>query len=328
MTDEGLCRVGWATAAAAREIGTDRQSFGFGGTGMKSFGNAFQPYGEKFGLGDVIGCRLDLDARVVSFAKNGRDLGVAWEVPRSIAGQAALFAAVSLRNAEVRVNFGGAPLRHPPAGFSPMAAARPEQLTLFEPQQAAAREGRQGASRAEDLHRLPLALVVEPTRELAQQVADELDKFKARIDPPISHELFIGGGDDGRVRGRAALRASAAAAPHAPRAARAEPQARRQHRHRHARCECAWACACVCARARGADAATGRLSALLREGVLDLREVRFFVLDEADRLIEDSGKEFGASRRARGPPRARSHARARTAQFSMRTSDSTPTTCR
>jgi hypothetical protein len=49
MTDEGLCRVGLATRAAGLELGIDRQSFGFGGTGKKSFGKSFEDYGQKFG---------------------------------------------------------------------------------------------------------------------------------------------------------------------------------------------------------------------------------------------------------------------------------------
>jgi len=33
VTDDGLCRVGWASALGTRDIGTDRFTFGFGGTG-------------------------------------------------------------------------------------------------------------------------------------------------------------------------------------------------------------------------------------------------------------------------------------------------------
>lgn len=49
ITDEGLCRLGWATRAAGLELGTDKQGFGFGGTGKKSFAKSFEDYGEKFG---------------------------------------------------------------------------------------------------------------------------------------------------------------------------------------------------------------------------------------------------------------------------------------
>lgn len=46
MTDEGLCRVGWATEKATLNLGTDKFGFGFGGTGKKSFNKQFDDYGE------------------------------------------------------------------------------------------------------------------------------------------------------------------------------------------------------------------------------------------------------------------------------------------
>ena len=60
VTDEGLCRVGWATRAAALELGTDRQGFGFGGTGKKSFGKSFEDYGQKFGTLPASMCHCNL----------------------------------------------------------------------------------------------------------------------------------------------------------------------------------------------------------------------------------------------------------------------------
>jgi ATP-dependent RNA helicase DDX1 len=36
VTDEGLCRVGWSTRAAALDLGTDAHGYGFGGTGCPS----------------------------------------------------------------------------------------------------------------------------------------------------------------------------------------------------------------------------------------------------------------------------------------------------
>ena len=46
VTDEGLCRVGWATTNGKLDLGTDNQGFGFGGTGKKSFARQFDTYGE------------------------------------------------------------------------------------------------------------------------------------------------------------------------------------------------------------------------------------------------------------------------------------------
>jgi heterogeneous nuclear ribonucleoprotein U-like protein 1 len=60
-------------------IGEEPNSYGYGGTGKFATSNKFVNYGEKFGIGDVIGCLLDLDSRPpnMSYAKNGRWLGVA-----------------------------------------------------------------------------------------------------------------------------------------------------------------------------------------------------------------------------------------------------------
>lgn len=46
VTDEGLCRLGWSTAQAKLDLGTDKFGFGFGGTGKKSWGKQFDTYGE------------------------------------------------------------------------------------------------------------------------------------------------------------------------------------------------------------------------------------------------------------------------------------------
>lgn len=55
VTDEGLCRVGWATDRATLNLGTDKEGYGFGGTGKKSFNKQFDDYGEV-GFISVIVC--------------------------------------------------------------------------------------------------------------------------------------------------------------------------------------------------------------------------------------------------------------------------------
>lgn len=71
VTDEGLCRVGWATQDAVLDLGTDRLGFGFGGTGKKSNNRQFDTYGEPYGMNDVIGCFLDLNNLKIKWSKNG-----------------------------------------------------------------------------------------------------------------------------------------------------------------------------------------------------------------------------------------------------------------
>ena len=70
----GILRVGLSTPNASLALGTDDESFGYGGTGMKCSGilryddtprpgqppgSAFAPYGGPFGVGDIIGVLLD-----------------------------------------------------------------------------------------------------------------------------------------------------------------------------------------------------------------------------------------------------------------------------
>lgn len=96
VRDEGLCRVGWSSKAGALDLGTDKHGFGFGGTGKKSHERRFDDYGEPFGLGDTIGCAVDLEEGSVSFSKNGCDFGEAFGIPGHLKGQA-LYPAVVLK---------------------------------------------------------------------------------------------------------------------------------------------------------------------------------------------------------------------------------------
>lgn len=43
------------------------QGYGYGGTAKKSNNRRFDPYGEKYSTGDVIGCLLDMDGRTIHF---------------------------------------------------------------------------------------------------------------------------------------------------------------------------------------------------------------------------------------------------------------------
>ena len=72
VTDEGLCRVGWAARTAKYDLGTDASGFGFGGTGKKSYNRKFESYGEAFGQGDTIGCLLDADAGTIAFSNTSK----------------------------------------------------------------------------------------------------------------------------------------------------------------------------------------------------------------------------------------------------------------
>ena len=88
VADDGLCRVGWATAAASLELGTDVRGWGYGGTGKRSHAGRFEDWGRPYGRGDVVGAALDADAGTLSFSVNGQALGEAFQLPPEVKGQA------------------------------------------------------------------------------------------------------------------------------------------------------------------------------------------------------------------------------------------------
>ncbi|XP_055628794.1 ATP-dependent RNA helicase Ddx1 [Toxorhynchites rutilus septentrionalis] len=189
VTDEGLCRVGWSTEHANLDLGTDRFGFGFGGTGKKSNCKQFDNYGEAFGKMDVIGCMLDLDRGEVSFAKNGVSLGVAFKINDNNLRNGNFFPAVVLKNAEMSFNFGESDFKHPiPDGFVAVCKVSHEQLAV---------NSNTGEATAQDTKpkpNAPQALVIEPSRELAEQTFNQIQKFKKHLkDPEVRELLLIGG---------------------------------------------------------------------------------------------------------------------------------------
>lgn len=113
VTDEGLCRVGWSTQDAVLDLGTDKLGFGFGGTGKKSNGRQFDNYGEPYGKGDTIGCLIDLDNMKIKWSKNGKDLGLAYDIPTALKNYA-FYPSVCMKNAEIKFNFGDTNFKNSP----------------------------------------------------------------------------------------------------------------------------------------------------------------------------------------------------------------------
>lgn len=243
VMDEGLCRIGWATSSASLDIGTDKFSFGYGGTGKKSHGKQFESYGEPFGKGDVIGCWLDCESGTLGYTKNGRQLGIAYSVPRPLGRSGTkngrpLFPAFSLKNAELTVNFGATPFIHPlPSPFTPLQST-----------QQIAKLTTNSTSTSNQKH--PFALILEPSRDLAEQTHENIRMFsKYLLKPSISSVLLIGG------------------SPPAPQ---------------------------IKELALGVDIVVGtpgRVVDLVEKGSLVLDSIKFFVLDEADRLLDTGNKD-------------------------------------
>lgn len=187
VMDEGLCRLGWSTAQANLDLGTDKFGFGFGGTGKKSNARQFDDYGEAFGKSDVIGCCLNLDTMEIKFTKNGVDLGLAFKIPGNMK-DVPFYPAVVLKNAEMQFNFGDEPFRYtPPAGFKAVAQAS-EGCMVINP------VGSGGpTATAKKVNNAPQAIIIEPSRELAEQTYNQLVKFKTFLTNNISVLLVVGG---------------------------------------------------------------------------------------------------------------------------------------
>ncbi|XP_066913617.1 ATP-dependent RNA helicase DDX1-like [Clytia hemisphaerica] len=183
ITDEGLCRVGFSTDTAVFDVGTDNESFGFGGTGKKSYRRQFDTYGEPFGINDILGCYLNLEAGSISFSKNGNVFEKAFDIPKNLDNRA-FFASVTLKNAELHFNFGNKPFKHPPAGhFQALCKAT---KTIQSRRLSAPKKFTNICS--------PAALIMEPSRELATQTHDQITLFKKNLPAPkLKNSCLVGG---------------------------------------------------------------------------------------------------------------------------------------
>ncbi|KAI5627764.1 ATP-dependent RNA helicase DDX1 [Silurus asotus] len=186
--DQGLCRIGWSTSQAALDLGTDKFGFGFGGTGKKSHNKQFDSYGEEFTMHDTIGCYIDLEKGHMSFSKNGNDLGLAFEIPKNLMSQP-FFASCVLKNAELKFNFGGEPFKNTPKeGYIALDKA-PDGHVVKTTQTGSAT-----VSQVKTSSSAPKALIVEPSKELAEQTLNNVNQFKKYVENPKLRELLIIGG--------------------------------------------------------------------------------------------------------------------------------------
>jgi len=233
VTDDGLCRVGWSTKAASFNLGTDQHGYGFGGTGKKSNRKQFDDYGEPFANGDVIGCYIDCDNGEISFSKNGKDLGVAFQIPRGQLGFG-FYPAVVLKNAEMHFAFTSDSIAFPPKnGYAALGSAKSDEIQL------------DNVTVTSSKTRSPLAIIMEPTRELAVQVLEQFDQFVKYLPAPHLTCLLVTGGEKTDTMMRALK--------------------------------------------KGVDiivGTPGRILDFVESGKIKTHEVRFFVLDEADRLLD------------------------------------------
>ncbi|KAF5287984.1 hypothetical protein FQA39_LY15566 [Lamprigera yunnana] len=241
VTDEGLCRIGWSTLQSNLDLGTDKFGFGYGGTGKKSNNKQFDDYGGAFGKNDVITCLIDFDKGEIKFLKNGQDLGTAFVINKQLSNSA-FFPAVVLKNAEMAFNFGGTPLKYNlPAGYKPInSVSKDKEIVNIMGQSAAADTPQKRVNNA------PQAIIIEPSRELAEQTCDQIKKFKKYLEAPKIRELLVIGGINIKDQIYALQNDGVDIIVGTP----------------------------------------GRLEDLIQSGYLSLTKCRFFVLDEADGLLK------------------------------------------
>ncbi|XP_062533486.1 ATP-dependent RNA helicase Ddx1 isoform X2 [Armigeres subalbatus] len=190
VAEGGVCRVGWSTEQASLELGTDKFGYGYGAMGKKSHNKRFQSYGGKFGQGDVIGCLLNLERAEIGFTKNGISLGTAFEITCEDIRHVNFFPAVALHNAEMSFNFGDTDFKYPvPNGYSPISKA-PHGKVVINPN-----TGSEGDSHVSNPQpNAPQAIVIEPSRELAEQTFNQVQTFKRYLkEPEVRVLLLIGG---------------------------------------------------------------------------------------------------------------------------------------
>jgi ATP-dependent RNA helicase DDX1 len=142
-----------------------------------------------------------------------------------------------MKNSEIEFNFGQAPFKYLPTsgGYEAILSAPINNTT-----QSGAETGA-GTTKV----RNPTTLILEPTRELAEQTHNAISSFMKYMPPPqIGQVLVVGGISAG-------------------------PQTE--------------------ALKKGTDIVTGtpgRIIDLIQSGTLVLADIRFFVLDEADKFLE------------------------------------------
>lgn len=183
--EKGLCRIGWSTKESTLKLGKDVFSYGFGGTGQKSCGNIFKEYGEPFGRMDVIGCMLNTIDWEIKYSKNGLDFGSAFIIGADTRNRP-LYPAVLIKNSELSLNFGAEPFKYgPPPGFVGLSTV-PNCLIASNPFDFGNCKAVKG----------PLAIVIEPTRELAQQTFNHFRLFKKYLcdqQPALNEMLLVAG---------------------------------------------------------------------------------------------------------------------------------------
>ena len=92
-------QIGWCTLAtpftADSGVGDDETSYAYDGLRVRKWNKGYESYGESWCAGDVIGTLIDFDKREISFWRNEKFLGVAFQKIK-VGPNMAYFPAISL----------------------------------------------------------------------------------------------------------------------------------------------------------------------------------------------------------------------------------------
>ncbi|EDO45063.1 predicted protein, partial [Nematostella vectensis] len=124
LGSKGIMQLGWATLGCKftneEGVGDTADSFAYDGHRVRKWNVSTAKYGEEWMAGDVIGCAIDLDEGTISYSRNGKHLGVAFDNVRFGPGFA-YFPAISLSYGEsCHLNFGAYPFKFPMEYMNPL----------------------------------------------------------------------------------------------------------------------------------------------------------------------------------------------------------------
>ncbi|KPJ21491.1 ATP-dependent RNA helicase DDX1 [Papilio machaon] len=132
-------------------------------------------------------CLLNLNSGEIRYTKNGEDLGIAFKLDQSRKSDC-YFPAVVLKNAEMSFNFGATPFKHtPPKDYVALCNAPKECVKLNVVSSVQSTDSK-------PVNNAPQAIIIEPSRELAEQTCNQITKFKKYLENPKVRELLVVGG--------------------------------------------------------------------------------------------------------------------------------------
>lgn len=135
----------------------------------------------------MIGCFLDLVKGEIKFTKNGVDLGVAFTLNAQQKSQT-YYPAVVLKNAEMAFNFGAQPFKHPPPNdYVAVSSASKESVKYNTVNSNQSSSNESGKPR----NNAPQAIIIEPSRELAEQTYNQIQKVNENSNKLVIDILYI-----------------------------------------------------------------------------------------------------------------------------------------